>query len=204
MMKRILTCMLLAIPLVMGAQELSVLDEIKQVNSSVTSIASRLQQDKYVALLESTVTSQADFQYAPGLMSIHYDEPEGDCFVINGMQVMMVTKGKQRVMNAKSGMAKMMRIMLLAAMTGDYSEAEAYMTRMNVDELDDCHIIEVELDDEKARGGICRVEARYDKHSKRIGTIMMHHTNGDYTSYTLSHVRTGAELDESRFAIERK
>ncbi len=203
MKKILLSLMIIAAPMWMAAQDHAVLDAIKQVGSSTTSIVSRLQQDKYVALLETTVSSTASFQYAPGLMAIHYDEPAGDCFVINDMQVMMVTKGKRRVMSAKNGTAKMMRIMLLAAMTGDYHEAEEYMTKMNVDELDDCHIVEVELDDEKARGGISKVEARYDKGTKRIGTIMMHYTNGDYTSYTLTEVRVGAQLDSSLFAIKK-
>lgn len=203
MKKVLLSLLLLAAPLLATAQDHTVLDAIKQAGSTTTSIVSRLQQDKYVALLGTTVSSTASFQYAPGLMAIHYDEPAGDCFVINGMQVMMVTKGKRRVMSAKSGTAKMMRIMLLAAMTGDYHEAEVYMTRMHVDELDDCHIVEVELDDEKARGGISKVEARYDKATKRIVTIMMHHTNGDYTSYTLSSVQLDTTPDESKFAIVR-
>ena len=116
-MKKTLSLILLVLPMMVAAQDLTVLDQIRQTNSNTTSIVSRLQQDKYVALLQSTVTSQADFQYAPGLMSIHYDEPAGDCFVINDMRVMMVTKGKRRVMSAKSGTAKMMRVMLLAAMT---------------------------------------------------------------------------------------
>lgn len=203
MKKVLLPLLLLAAPLLATAQDHAVLDAIKQAGSTTTSIVSRLQQDKYVALLETTVSSTASFQYAPGLMAIHYDEPAGDCFVINDMQVMMVTKGKRRVMSAKNGTAKMMRIMLLAAMTGDYHEAEEYMTKMNVDELDDCHIVEVELDDEKARGGISKVEARYDKGTKRISTIMMHYTNGDYTSYTLTDISEGAKLDNSLFAIKK-
>ena len=203
MKKAFFSLLLLAAPLLATAQDHPILDAIKVAGSSTAGIVSRLQQDKYVALLGTTVSSTASFQYAPGLMAIHYDEPAGDCFVINGMQVMMVTKGKRRVMSAKSGTAKMMRIMLLAAMTGDYHEAEPYMAKIHVDELGDCHIIEVELDDEKARGGISKVEARYDKATKRIVTIMMHYTNGDYTSYTLSNVQPDAAPDESKFAIVR-
>ena len=203
-MKKLLSLVLLVLPMMVAAQDLTVLNQIKQTNSGTTSIVSRLQQDRYVALLEKTVTSTADFQYAPGLMSIHYDEPAGDCFVINDMQVMMVTKGKRRVMSAKNGTAKMMRIMLLAAMTGDYHEAETYMTKLSVGELGDCHIVEVGLDDDKARGGISKVEARYDKATKRISTIMMHYTNGDYTSYTLEGVKLNTTLNESLFVIERK
>lgn len=93
---------------------------------------------------------------------------------------------------------------LLAAMTGDYHEAETYMTKLSVGELGDCHIVEVGLDDDKARGGISKVEARYDKATKRISTIMMHYTNGDYTSYTLEGVKLNTALDESLFVIERK
>ena len=200
-MKKTLSLILLVLPMMVAAQDLTVLDQIRQTNSNTTSIVSRLQQDKYVALLQSTVTSQADFQYAPGLMSIHYDEPAGDCFVINDMRVMMVTKGKRRVMSAKSGTAKMMRVMLLAAMTGDYHEAEDYVTSISVSEVDDCYIVDVVLDDAKARGGISKEEARYDKATKRILTIMMHHTNGDYTSYTLEGINPQAPLDESKFVI---
>lgn len=200
-MKKTLSLILLVLPMMVAAQDLTVLDQIRQTNSNTTSIVSRLQQEKYVALLQSSVTSQADFQYAPGLMSIHYDEPAGDCFVINDMRVMMVTKGKRRVMSAKSGTAKMMRVMLLAAMTGDYHEAEDYVTSISVSEVDDCYIVDVTLDDAKARGGISKVEARYDKATKRILTIMMHHTNGDYTSYTLEGINPQAPLDESKFVI---
>ena len=200
-MKKTLSLILLVLPMMVAAQDLTVLDQIRQTNSNTTSIVSRLQQDKYVALLQSTVTSQADFQYAPGLMSIHYDEPAGDCFVINDMRVMMVTKGKRRVMSAKSGTAKMMRVMLLAAMTGDYHEAEDYVTSISVSEVDDCYIVDVVLDDAKARGGISKVEARYDQATKRILTIMMHHTNGDHTSYTLEGINPQAPLDESKFVI---
>ena len=195
--------MLIAAPIWMAAQDHAVLDAIKQVGSTTTSIVSRLQQDKYVALLKKTVSNTAYFQYAPGLMAILYDEPVGDCFVINDKQVMMVTKGKHRVMNANNGTAKMLRIMLLAAMTGDYHEAEVYMTKMNVDELDDCYFVEVELDDTKARGGISKVEASYDKVTKRINTIVMHYTNGDYISYTLTGIKEDAPLDSTLFAIKK-
>lgn len=48
-----------------------------------------------------------------------------------------------------------------------------------------------------------KVEARYDKATKRIVTIMMHYTNGDYTSYTISNVQPDATPDVSKFAIVR-
>lgn len=47
------------------------------------------------------------------------------------------------------------------------------------------------------------MEARYDKGTKRISTIMMHYTNGDYTSYTLTDISEGAKLDNSLFAIKK-
>ena len=59
------------------------------------------------------------------------------------------------------------------------------------------------LDDEKALGGISKVEARYDKGTGRISTIMMHYTNGDYISYTLTDISEGAKLDNSLFAIKK-
>ena len=57
------------------------------------------------------------------------------------------------------------------------SNAMAYRTMANL------------LDDEKALGG--------------ISTIMMHYTNGDYTSYTLTDISEGAKLDNSLFAIKK-
>ena len=46
------------------------------------------------------------------------------------------------------------------------------------------------LDDEKALGG--------------ISTIMMHYTNGDYTSYTLTDISEGAKLDNSLFPLRNE
>ncbi len=92
MIKKTLTTLLLALPMLVVAQgtpvrhitRIEILDEIQRVNSSATALVSRLRQERYTPLLKKHTTTEADFQYAPGMMSIHYDTPAGDYFVING------------------------------------------------------------------------------------------------------------------------
>lgn len=209
MIKKILTTLLFALPMLVVAQgtpvrhitRIEILDEIQHVNSSATALVSRLKQERYALLLKKR-TTEADFQYAPGMMSIHYDTPAGDCFVINGKQVMVTSKGKQRVMDVNEGIAKMLRVMLMAAMTGDYAEAMHYAKEQpSLTQTTDSYIVEVKLDGRKSHSPLSRVEATYDKGTKRIRTITMHQPLGGYTSYTLEHIVPNPALDKSLFVI---
>ena len=209
MIKKTLTTLLFALPMLVVAQGTSVrhitrieiLDEIQHVNSSATALVSRLRQERYAPLLKKR-TTEADFQYAPGMMSIHYDTPAGDCFVINDEQVMVTSKGKQHVMDGNEGIAKMLRVMLMAAMTGDYAEAMHYAKEQpSLTQTTDSYIVEVKLDGRKSISPLSRVEATYDKDTKRIRTITMHQALGGYTSYTLEHIVPNPALDKSLFVI---
>ena len=212
MIKKTLTTLtlLLALPMLVAAQgtpvqhiaRIEILDEIQHVNSSATALVSRLKQERYAPLLKKRTTTEADFQYAPGMMSIHYDTPAGDCFVINGEQVMVTSKGKQRVMDGNEGIAKMLRVMLMAAMTGDYAEAMYYAKEQpSLTQTTDSYIVEVKLDGRKSHSPLSGVEATYDKATKRIRTITMHQALGGYTSYTLEHIVPNPALDKSLFVI---
>ena len=210
MIKKTLTTLLLALPMLVAAQghpvwhiaRTEILDEIRHINSSETILVSRLRQERYTPLLNRHTTTEADFQYAPGMMSIHYDTPAGDCFVINDKQVMVTSKGKQRVMDGDEGIAKTLRVMLMAAMTGDYAEAMHYAKEQpSVRQTTDSYIVEVKLDGRKSHSPLSRVEATYDKATKRIRTITMHQTLGGYTSYTLEHIVPNPALDRSLFVI---
>ena len=198
MIKKTLTTLLLALPMLV---RIEILDEIQHVNSSATALVSRVRQERYAPLLKKH-TTKADFQYAPGMMSIHYDAPVGDCFVINGKQVMVTSKGKRRVMDGNEGIAKMLRVMLMAAMTGDYAEAMHYAKELpSLTQTTDSYIVEVKLDGRKSHSPLSRVEATYDKATKRIRTITMHQALGGYTSYTLEHIVPNPALDKSLFVI---
>ena len=210
MIKKTLTTLLLALPMLVVAQgtpvrhitRIEILDEIQRVNSNATALVSRLRQERYAPLLKKRTTTEADFQYAPGMMSIHYDTPAGDCFVINGEQVMVISKGKRRVMDGNEGIAKMLRVMLMAAMTGDYAEAMHYAKEQpSLTQTTDSYIVEVKLDGRKSISPLSRVETAYDKATKRIRTITMHQALGGYTSYTLEHIVPNPALDKSLFVI---
>ena len=114
---------------------------------------------------------------------------------------MVISKGRRYVKDGNEGIAKMLRIMLMAAMTGDYEETQYYAKSKKLHQTTRDYIVELELDSKKARGGICKVEARYDKTTKRIHSIIMHQSHGGYTSYTLEDIKLHASLDESKFMI---
>ena len=83
-----------------------------------------------------------------------------------------------------------------------YFEAMYYAKEQpSLTQTTDSYIVEVKLDGRKSISPLSRVEATYDKATKRIRTITMHQALGGYTSYTLEHIVSNPALDKSLFVI---
>jgi len=163
-------------------------------------VISDFEQVKHLKIVKNPVESAGKLYYEGENMSMIYSQPEGEYFKVTATNMSMLS-GKKKIDTKLSSNAqfKQLRDLLILSMKADI-DGLAKLTNANVEKKSASGYDEYTLTTkEQIKKGYNKVILRYNKKSKVLEYMELHQTTGDYTTYTLKNIKTGATIPAGIF-----
>lgn len=209
-MKRIIFSLLVFIGCInLSAQIVSdadnaLLDKIKQGNASMTSIASKFTQKKYMPIFDEEILSAGDFYYArPDKLAMWYTNPEGDLMLMSDDKFVMIAAGRRNETTSKNAKMRSMKMILAACIEGDVRRIET--TTIVCEETATGYVVTADLVNGKNnKSNIAGVVLKYDKKDYSISSIQTNEPDGTYTVYELNNKKLNQQIADVYFDSSKK
>lgn len=168
--------------------------------ASVNSIESRFEQNKYIDVLQRTVTSAGKFLFMkPGMVRMQYDAPLDYTIMIDGETMKTITGGKTVSASASGNpMLGEIRDMMTSCMTGDISSLSGEFSISYFDDGNG-YLVKLEPCSDLIKEYISGIELRFDKDTMGLDRLRMSEKGSDFTEYVFRDVRYNTLDDPSLF-----
>lgn len=196
----------LCLPIFGFAQDATLINKILAANNKLSTIEATFKQVKQMVMLDSEIKSEGTLYFQrTNKLSMIYTRPANDILVINSDNFAIRSAGKITNVNTKNNeQMRLLRNTLLYCLQCDIN-AIAKETNANIAQKESAtHYIFTLTSKNKAQIGYNKIELSINKKTLLLEILRMDETNGNYTVYNMSDIKTGKVIDVSKFSIPKK
>lgn len=197
--------LLAAMPSGLLAQE-DILDKIESANSSVTAIEAHFNQTKTLPASGKEIKSKGTLYYnAKDRMSLIYDVPESDVFIIDGVKMSMSRGGKKNVFDtSKNALMGNLSATLLNCITGKIRAlAQSNDADVTAEKTKEGYLVTATAR-KKAAKGYSSIVLLYNPDTFVLTSMKMVEFSKISTFYELSSIRTGVKIDPAVYIFSER
>ncbi|MBO4371021.1 MAG: outer membrane lipoprotein carrier protein LolA [Paludibacteraceae bacterium] len=184
------------------SQKTAFLQRLKTSSASVTTISSRFEEVRHVAVLQSDVESSGHFYcVVPDKMALRYDKPAGDLLCINGDDLVMITQGNRMQTNARQNpSAKALQRLLMACLRSDIAAMGFGRKPGQIQVTDYPNTYEVTLTwGAGSSNPYQSIVLTYKKTDLSLQVLRMNEKNGNFATYKFYDTKMGQPIGASVF-----
>lgn len=177
------------------------LEEIKEANSQIRSISGEFEQRKKFVSGRKINSSGQMYVSFPDRLAMHYDEPAGDKFIINGQSMYQKRNRKENSYDlSRNQLMNNLSNTLLWSFSGNVEELiKAYAADVSIsDEVPG--MIRISISSKaKSSKGYSFIELLYDKKDLHLRMMATVESNGAETIYILKSPVFDCSIPDDRF-----
>lgn len=186
-----------------GSNDSFILSKIESSNETVKSLTATFTADRTVTASGLKSTGNGDLYFTPGRLSMLYNTPAGEYFIINGNQMSMNRNGRKAVYDlTKTPMMSGLSKMLLCSIQGKVRTLAVDVNAdIAVSETSSSYVVTLTAKKKEVKG-YAKIVITYSKTGCIIQSLETDEFSGVVTVYTMAGTKKNAAIDDGKFLVK--
>jgi outer membrane lipoprotein-sorting protein len=173
------------------------ISDMENNRGKITTIACRFHQTKQLPYLKNPAKSTGDFYYQNGQIAILYNEPKGDCIIMNERHCKTVVNGKSQTVATNSHSALKQTYQIIQASISGNIKTIFNVFDMNVSETNTMYHIKLTPKQKSIKEKIAVIEMDFDKKDLSLSMLKTTKTENDFVKYEFFQKSFNKSINQS-------